>query len=105
MWVNNNRTLWLDRNPDTWQLEVMSCDGAYCGNVVGQIVEPKQCLVRYFIIFAADQTRHFLLPSDSVHKIEGELYSAHTAKSLLRLPTYHHTVTERLERQIHAVLE
>ncbi len=68
LWVNCSHTLWVDRNPDTWQLEVMSRDGAYCGNVVGQIVDPKQCLVRYFIVFQADQMRHFLLPGDSVQK-------------------------------------
>jgi len=83
----------------------MSRDGAYCGNVVGQIVDPKQCLVRYFIVFQADQMRHFLLPGDSVQKIEGELHSTHSAKNLADLPAYHHTVTERLEREIHAALD
>lgn len=105
MWVNDERTLWIDRNPDTWQLQVVSCDGAYCGNVVGQIVDPKQCLVRYFIIFVPDQTRHFLLPSDSVRKINGELHSAHGAANLLRLPDYQHIVTARLEEEIRIVLE
>lgn len=105
MWVNDNQTLCVDRNPDTWQLAVTSREGHYCGNVVGQIVEPQQCLVRYFIVFSPERTKHFLLPSDSVRKIETDLQSAHSAENLFSLPAYYHSVTEDLEKRIHAVLD
>ena len=104
MWVNEDRTLWADRNVDTWQLVVRSADGFDCGNVVAQIVEPGQYLVRYFVVFLADADKHYLLPSDAVRNIEGELLSVYTAECLLSLPTYHHTVTPCLEKSIRAVL-
>lgn len=73
--------------------------------MVGQIVDPKQCLVRYFIVFQAEQKRHFLLPGDLVQNIDNELHSTHSAKNLLGLPAYHHRVTEQLEREIEALLD
>lgn len=100
MWVDDNQTLWADRNLDTWQLPVLSCDGLYCGNVVGQIVEPKQCLVRYFIIFSPQDSRQFLLPSDSISKIDARLHCLHPGEHLQKIPTYSRAIPKLLEQQI-----
>ena len=51
MWVDENKTLWEERNRDLWQLPILSQDGEYLGNVIGQIVEPNRYLVRYLVSF------------------------------------------------------
>lgn len=105
LWVDDGHTLWADRNRDTWQLPLISSDGAYCGNVVAQVVDPKECLVRYFVIFSHEQERHFLLPSEAVAGLDTSLHCTHSANSLKSLPAYQQHIPRNLELQIHDILE
>ncbi len=104
MWVNEAQTLWVDRNRDTWQLPVLSSDGAYCGNVVAQIVDPEQCLVRYFVVYSRLEARQFLIPSGTIEDIDTALHCLCPASNLQKLPTYAQHVSGKLEQEIHSTL-
>ncbi|NMA61577.1 MAG: hypothetical protein GX956_06835 [Firmicutes bacterium] len=104
MWVNETRTLWVDRNRDTWQLPVLSSDGVYCGNVVAQIVNPKQCLVCYFVVFSHLEERQFLIPSDTIEEIDAALYCTCRFHALQKLPNYVQELNTKLEREIQLAL-
>lgn len=105
MWVNETKTLWLDRNKDTWQLPVVGIDGVYCGNVVAQIVDPKQCLVQYFVIFSPTHDKKFVIPSEIVTKIDVVLHCICREDCLHKLPEYEQTLSVELERKIRIVLD
>ncbi len=88
MWLDQKKTLLENRNKDTWQMPVLSSDGDYLGNVVAQIVEPEECMVRYFLVYQPDQQRQFLLPSDTVVAIDDKVYSHVQAKQIAQIPQY-----------------
>lgn len=105
MWVDEAKTLWLDRNRDTWQLPLLCIDGVYCGNIVAQIVDPRQCLVRYFVVFSHLQTRKFLIPSETVTQIDTAVHCACGQNCLQKLPDYVQKLTVEFEQQIQEILE
>ncbi|NMB38395.1 MAG: hypothetical protein GX994_02335 [Firmicutes bacterium] len=95
MWLDQNKTLLISLNRDTWQLPVRNNTGDYLGNVVAQIVEPKEYLVRYFLIYNPNQERRFLLPSDTVTAIDEWICCTIGAEYIAQLPDY----TQSLERE------
>ncbi|HHT37356.1 MAG: hypothetical protein ACE3NC_08570 [Candidatus Wallacebacter cryptica] len=99
MWLDRDRTLILDRNRDTWQLPLVDCSGDYVGQVVGQIVEPKACMVRYFLVYDPESERRFPLPSDLVVQIGDEIHCQISPQQIARLPEY----KQQLERE-HEIL-
>lgn len=101
MWVDEQKRLWEDRNRDTWQVPLISSDGAYLGNVVAQVVEPSQYLVRYFLIFSHDQDRRFLLPSDAVQALGENLRSLDAEEVLRCLPSYQAQLSKKIETEIY----
>lgn len=104
MWIDEQERLWSERNRDTWQLPLVSSDGVYLGNVVAQVVEPSQCLVRYFVIFSREEGRRFLIPSDAIQGIDSTLRSLEPVDSLKLLPSYQQHLSKELEFEIHEVL-
>ncbi|NLM53603.1 MAG: hypothetical protein GX195_01585 [Firmicutes bacterium] len=104
MWVDERRTLWEERNRDIWQLPIVSSDGEYCGNVIAQIVEPREYMVRYLVVFSEDQQKHFLLPSDTVERIDQVVKCQVNAAHLKALPPFHRQVSRQLEEQIYEVV-
>lgn len=104
MWVNDAETLWTDRNRDTWQLPLISSDGAYCGNVVAQVVEPKQCIVRYLVVFSNQAAKQFLIPSESISAINTSVQCDHSNICLQKLPAYQSHISRTLETEVHQIL-
>lgn len=104
LWANETQTLWIDRNRDTWQLPVISSDGAYCGNVVAQIVDPQQCLVRYFVVFSRTEGRQFLIPSATIEEIDTVLHCTSDTTCLRKLPAYVLQIPRQLEQEVHLAL-
>ncbi|NLJ80116.1 MAG: hypothetical protein GX335_03715 [Firmicutes bacterium] len=104
MWVNKRKTLWSNRNGDTWQMPFCSKEGICCGTVVAQIVDPKQCLVRYFCVYSPRRKIRFLVPSSAIDSINGAVRSSLQANILGKLPPYLSHVSRRLEQKIHQTL-
>lgn len=88
MWLDQNKTLLVNRNRDTWQMPVEDSDGDYLGNVVAQVVEPEEYMVRYFLVYDPSHDRRFLLPSDTVLAIDNRIYSKLSANQIALLPEY-----------------
>lgn len=104
MWVNEKKTLWSDCNGDTWQLPFLSKEGCCCGRVVAQVVDPQQCLVRYFIVYSQSRAGRFLVPGDSVECIDSAVRCSLPAGSLQKLPLFNQNISIRLEQEIHRAL-
>lgn len=92
MWLDQNKTLLVNRNRDTWQMPVEDSNGDYLGNVIAQIIEPDEYMVRYFLVYDPNQSRHFLLPSDTITAIDSRIYSKVRAQQISRLPEYEETL-------------
>lgn len=105
MWINESKTLWEDRNRDTWQLPLLSNDGWYCGNVVAQVVDPHQCLVRYFIVFSHQYKRQFLVPSDAVELIDQEVHCSVSAHHLQQVPEFRQTLSPQMEAEVYRAIQ
>jgi hypothetical protein len=105
VWINESKTLWEDRNRDTWQLPLFSSDGIYCGNVVAQVVDPHQCMVRYFIVFSRQNQRQFLVPSDAVELIDQKVQCSVRACHLRQIPKFCQTVSPQLESDVYRAIE
>ncbi len=105
MWVDEQQTLWEERNRDIWQLPIISRDGEYCGNVIAQIVEPQEYLVRYLVVFYKGQEKHYLLPSDTVERIDQVVQCQVNAARLMELPPFHNQISRKLEEQIYQVVK
>lgn len=104
MWVDDKETLWAEPNRDTWQLPLLSSDGEYLGNVVAQVVEPAQCLVRYFVIFSRTEERQFLIPSEAIANVDTSLIALDPQVALRCLPSYYQHLSKELEHEIHQAL-
>lgn len=105
MWVDEEKTLWEERSRDIWQLPIVSYDGEHCGNVIAQIVEPQECLVRYLVVFSHGQERHYLLPCETVAKIDQAVHCQATAANLRQLPSFPMRISRNLEWQVYKALD
>lgn len=104
MWVNEAKTLWADKNRDIWQLPLFSKDGFYFGNVVSQVVEPEQCLVRYLIVFSKERACQFLVPSECIQSMDQTVRCSIPSYFLEKLPAYDAQLSAQLELEIHRTL-
>lgn len=105
MWIDSNRTLIMERNRDTWQMPLIDACGSVVGHVVGQIVEPKEYMVRYFLVYDPNSERRFLLPSELVVNIENEIYCEVQPSQIAALPEYEQNLERDLETQIYQIIE
>lgn len=104
MWLDQNKTLLLNRNSDTWQLPVENSLGDYLGNVVAQIVEPQEFLVRYFLVYNPIKNRKFLVPSDTVISIDERICSTINSTQSSRLPEYEQSLERDDEEKIYDII-
>ena len=104
MWIDKDETLVEHRNKDTWQLPVVSKDGEYLGNVIGQIVDPYECIVRYFLIYSPKRDVRFLLPSDTVVAIDDEVDCGIEIDRITQIPYYEESIDREEEATIYSVL-
>ncbi len=104
MWLNRDKTLLENRNKDTWQLPVVDVDYNYLGNVIGQIVEPEEYMVRYFLIYDPNQQRRYLLPSDTVFAIEDKIYSTVDITQIAQFPSYSQDIERDDECKIYEII-
>ncbi|NLM38949.1 MAG: hypothetical protein GX205_02750 [Firmicutes bacterium] len=105
MWVDENKTLWEERNRDLWQLPILSQDGEYLGNVIGQIVEPNEYLVRYLVAFSPGQQKRFLVPCETVLAIDQVVYCRVSAADLEQLPAFQTEISRNLEEKIYQMVD
>jgi len=101
VWINEAETLLEHRNKDTWQLPLESGDGQYIGNIVAQVVEPEECMVRYFLVYQAEKSRHFLLPSDTVTDISDKVYCELDSQQITQIPAYESRIDRDDEHHIY----
>jgi len=104
LWVNEAKTLWADNNRDIWQLPLFSQDGLYCGNVVCQVVEPGQCLVRYLVVFSKKRSCQYLVPCECIQTIGRAVRCTIRSDFLEKLPPYSTDISSRLELEIYRTL-
>lgn len=104
MWLDYQKTLLANRDRDTWQLPVISCSGDYLGNVVGQIVEPAQYMIRYFLVYSPQQERRFLLPLDSVIDIDDEIHINVNTEQVLQFPKFSQEIQRDDEIAIYDII-
>lgn len=102
MWIDKEQTLVENRNKDTWQLPVVSDEGDYLGNVIAQIVQPSECMVRYLLVYSPQG--HYLLPSDTVVHIEDKVYCEVSADQFQQLPRYSAGISKQDQEEIYEVL-
>ncbi len=93
--------MWID----VWQLPLKDTSGAYMGNVVAQIIEPDEYMVRYFLIYNPDQERRFLVPTDSVTNIETEVLCDLSQDQASLLPEYDQSLERDEEIAIYQILD
>lgn len=104
MWIDQNKTLIIDRNVDTWQLPLVAASGSYLGNVVAEIVEPRAYMVRYFLVYDPNSQRRFLLPCELVTDIDDRVLCDITPNQTALLPEYQQWIDRSHERRIYQVL-
>ncbi|HHT72551.1 MAG TPA: hypothetical protein GX008_02420 [Firmicutes bacterium] len=104
MWVDEQQTLWEERNRDIWQLPIISDDGEYCGNVIAQIVEPQEYLVRYLVVFSKGEQKHYLLPSDTVERIDQVVQCKVEAAYLRELPPFGRQISRQFEEEVYKAI-
>lgn len=64
--INDEGTLFETFSPDVWQHRVLAADGSELGVAVAEVVEPRQCAVRYLILLDTRHHRRLLLPATFV---------------------------------------
>jgi len=104
VWIDQNKTLIIDRNVDTWQLPLVAASGSYLGNVVAEIVEPRAYMVRYFLVYDPNSQRRFLLPCELVTDIDDRVLCDITPNQTALLPEYQQRIDRSHERRIYQVL-
>jgi len=104
VWLDHQKTLLANRDRDTWQLPVISCSGDYLGNVVAQVVEPSQYMIRYFLIYNPQQNRRFLLPLDCVIAIDDHIQSNVEKEQVLQFPHFTDEIFRDDEREIYQII-
>ncbi len=104
MWLNEAKTLMVNRNKDTWQSIVYNSVGDYLGNVVAQIIEPSEYLVRYFLVYNPSQKRRYLIPTDIVTSIDETIRCTAASNLIARLPDYDQTLERKDELEIFHIL-
>jgi hypothetical protein len=67
--INDEGTLFETVSPDIWQHAVLAADGSKLGVAVAEVVEPRQCAVRYLIVLNT-RRRRLLLPA--VYVVDAE---------------------------------
>jgi len=64
--INDEGTLFETISPDVWQRRVLAADGSELGVAVAEVIEPRQCAVRYLILLDVRNHRRLLLPATYV---------------------------------------
>lgn len=105
MWVDEKKTLWEERNRDLWQLPIFSRDGEYLGNVIAQIVEPQEYLVRYLVVYSPKDEKRFLVPCETLMAIDQVVHCHVSAADLMQLPAFHMEISRNLEEQIYQTVD
>ena len=105
MWIDSNKTRSWNAIEIHGEMPLIDACGSVVGHVVGQIVEPKEYMVRYFLVYDPNSERRFLLPSELVVNIENEIYCEVQPSQIAALPEYEQNLERDLETQIYQIIE
>lgn len=103
MWLDETKELYEHRHRDTWQLPVISRDGWPLGQVISQIIQPQEYLIRYFLVYSPGSGR-FLLPAEVVSSIDEAMVCTISHSQAGNIPPIAGPVTRVFESEIHQAL-
>jgi hypothetical protein len=103
--INDEATLFETISPDVWQRRVLAADGSELGVAVAEVIEPRQCAVRYLILLDVRNHRRLLLPATYVVDAEdGSIISSIEPAIAAHLPACPIVLTRADEVVLHQQL-
>lgn len=103
--LDPEQTLFEVPTRDLWQSALYASDGTVVGRVIRQVIEARMYTIRYLVIYAPAEGRHFVVPSSAITDIEpNEVRCNLDVDRLRQLPDFGRALSRHDEELVFSTL-